>query len=381
MNPLPRSRNSHVRPSLALAAAALLAASLAPPHASAQGLGLLAEAPARGAWTPAVEEARRIVVARMEEAGIPGMSAAVAVDGKVVWAEGFGYADVENRVPVDTDTKFRVASISKALTAAGVGRLVQEGRLDLDAPVQRYVPSFPRKRWPLTTRELAGHLAGVRHYRGDEFMNRKHYTDVVDALEIFRNDTLLFEPGTRFSYSTYGWTLVSAVVQGAAGERFLTYMRENVLDPLGLENTVAEHPDSIIAHRAHFYQRGQDHRLLNAPWVDDSNKWAGGGYLSTASDLVKYGSAYLRTGFFDQRTIDLLFTSQRTRDGYGIGWFTGTSGGRRTVWHTGGAMGGSTILLLYPDDGVVVALLANLQGARHTATARAIADLFAAVPR
>jgi len=359
--------------------------SLAPLPAAAQGLGLIAEAPARGVWAPAVEEARRIVLARMEESGIPGMSAAVAVDGRVVWAEGFGYADVENRVPVGAETKFRIASISKALTAAAVGRLVQEGRLDLDAPVQRYVPSFPRKRWPVTTRELAGHVAGVRHYRGNEFMNRKHYTDVVDALEIFRNDTLLFEPGTRFSYSTYGWNLISAVVQGAAGERFLTYMRENVLRPLGMDDTVAEHPDSIITHRAHFYQRGEDHRLLNAPWVDDSNKWAGGGYLSTASDLVKYGSAYLHPGFFDQETIDLLFTSQRTRDGketgYGIGWFTRTSGGRRTVWHTGGAMGGSTILLLYPDEGVAVALLANLQGVRHTRTARAIADLFTSVRR
>lgn len=355
-----------------------------PTRSSAQVLDL-ARAPAWGPYQAAVDSSRHLVAARMEEVGIPGLSIAVAVEGKVVWSEGFGFADLENRVAVTPATKFRIASISKALTASAVGKLVQEGRLDLDATVQRYVPSFPEKRWPVTVREVGGHLAGIRHYRGDEFASAVPYDDVVDALEIFQNDTLLFEPGTRYSYSTYGWNLMSAVIQGASGVPFLRYMRENVIDPLGLRGTVAEHVDSIIPFRARFYERGEDGRIVNAPYVNNSNKWAGGGYLSTAEDMVLYGSAYFRSDFLEPATVELLWTPQHTNDGestgYGIGWSSGErpGGGGRRVWHTGGAMGGSTILMIYPEERVVVSILTNVSSVRHTETAAAVADLFAAV--
>lgn len=359
-----------------------VAATLAiPPRIAAQGWLEPAAAPAPGRWSPAVDSARAHVHRRMVDQQIPGLSVAVVVDGRTVWSEGFGFADLENGVAVTPLTRFRIASISKALTAAAVGRLVEEGRLDLDAPVQRYVPSFPEKRWPLTTRELAGHVAGVRHYRGDEFASTTRYADVVDALEIFADDTLLFEPGTAYSYSTYGWNLVSAVVQGASDTPFLTWMRDNVLEPLRLDHTVAEHPDSVIRGRARFYVRGRGGRLLNAPYVDNSNKWAGGGYLSTAEDMARYGASYLSGGILAPSTVDLLWTSQRTNDGeptgYGIGWRVADTDGRRVVWHTGGAMGGSTVLMILPDAGISVAILANVQGARHVETARAVAEAFA----
>lgn len=364
----------------------LLLGLLAPGGGAAAQVGVQpALAPSAGAYTSAVEEARRLVWERMAEVGIPGLSVAVAVYGEVVWAEGFGMADLENAVPVQPWTKFRIASISKALTAAAVGRLVQEGRLELDAPVQNYVPSFPLKRWPVTTRHAGGHIAGIRHYNGDEFSSAVHYDDVVDALEIFQGDTLLFEPGTDYQYSTYGWNLVSAVVQGAAGRPFLRYMREAVLDPLGLDETVAEHVDSIIPGRARFYLRGRGGRVVNAPFVDNSNKWAGGGYLSTARDMARYGASYLDHRLLEPATVELLWTPQTTADGestgYGIGWSQEVEEGVRTVWHTGGAMGGSTILLLRPDQGVVVAILTNLQSVRHVETAHAIADAFHRVPR
>jgi serine beta-lactamase-like protein LACTB len=377
---------------LRLCAATILCVSALPlsTRVAAQGVPRphegLAEAPGYGHWAAAVDSSREIIHAYMDQLGVPGTSAAVAVDGRVVWAEGFGLADVENQVPALPRTRFRIASISKAVTAAAVGLLYQEGRLDLDAPVQRYVPSFPVKaKGTVTTRLLAGHLAGVRHYRGLEFESSEHYDDVVDALSIFENDTLLSVPGTRYSYSTYGWNLVSAVIQGASGEKFLTYMRTHVLDPLGMRQTVAEYEDSIILGRGRQYERGRDGRLLNAPYVDNSNKWAGGGYLSTASDLVRYGSSYLEGTLLRPETVALMWTSQRTTSGeetgYGIGWFTGTVDGHREVWHTGGAVGGSTILLIRPDDRVVVAVLTNLENARPTRPARDIAGLFVAARR
>jgi CubicO group peptidase (beta-lactamase class C family) len=346
----------------------------------AQTLPPPALAPAPSLWKAAVDSARSLIVDRMGEQSVPGLSVAVGVEGEVVWEEGFGWADLENRVPVWPSTRFRIASISKSLTAGAVGKLIEEGRLDPDAPVQRYVPSFPEKRWPVTTRLLGGHLAGVRHYREGEFESMAHYDDVVDALEIFASDTLLHEPGSAYEYSTYGWNLISAVVQGAAGEPFLHYMRREVLDATGMTQTVAEHVDSLIYHRSRAYVRTRDGRIMNAPYVDNSNKWAGGGFLSTAGDLVRYGAAYLGGGFLKPETVELLWTSQHTLDGertdYGIGWRENLEDGRRIISHTGGAVGGTTVLVIYPEERVVVAILTNMQGASQTGNARRIAEWF-----
>ncbi len=353
-----------------------------PAELRAQELSPPALAPAPGPWAAAVDQSRAFLLDRMEEQDIPGLSITVGVAGEIVWEEGFGWADLENRVPVWPETKFRIASISKSLTAAAVGKLVEEGRLDLDAPVQEYVPSFPQKQWPITTRLLGGHLAGIRHYRGDEFQSMAHYDDVVDALAIFKDDPLLHEPGTAYEYSTYGWNLISAVVQSAAGEPYLDYMRREVFQPAGMNETVAEHVDSLIYHRSRPYQRTEDGRIRNAPYADNSNKWAGGGFLSTASDLVRYGFAYLNGTLLRPETVEILWTSQTTRDGertgYGIGWRENFEDGQRIISHTGGAVGGTTVLVIYPEEGTVVSILTNIQGASQTNNARHVAELFMA---
>lgn len=346
----------------------LLVAALALPAGAAAPLAAqtLAEAPAASRWKDAIAQGRATVAAVMAEHAIPGMSVAVLVDGDVVWSEGFGYANLEHRIPVTPLTRLRIGSVSKPVTAAAIGKLVEQGRLDLDAPVQRYVPSFPQKRWPITTRQLAGHLAGIRHYRGNEFLIRDRYDTVLEGLEIFQDDSLLFEPGTSYAYSSYGWNLISAVIEGAAGEPFLSYMRREVFEPLRLRSIVAEHTDSIIPYRASFYERDRETgRVLNAPYVDNSYKWAGGGFISNTEDLVRFGWAHIGGGFLAPETVELLFTSQRTRSGevtnYGIGWRSGTdAAGRRWVGHTGGSVGARAVLVLYPDQRVVVAALANL---------------------
>jgi serine beta-lactamase-like protein LACTB len=286
---------------LALAATTLLA--LAP--------RLPAQAPPDSAL---IARARQIVEARLDS--IPGIAIAVARDGRIVWSEGFGWADLEQRVPVTPATEFRIGSISKSLTSAAVGLLVQEGKLDLDAPVQRYVPSFPVKRWPITTRLVAGHLAGIRHYRDDEFLLYRHYDNVLASLDIFKDDSLLFEPGTRFSYSSYGWNLISAVIEGASGDDYLHFMRTRVFERLHLVHTRPDVLDTVIPHRTRYYGR-HGGTWLNEPAVDNSYKWAGGGFLSTAEDLVTYGSALLQPGFLDAETLSGWPTASRRATGSG----------------------------------------------------------------
>ena len=299
---------------------------------------------------------------------IPGVQVAVAVNGKLVWSEGFGYADAERKQPVTRETQFRIGSVSKPLTAAAVALLYEQGKLDLDAPVQRYVPSFPDKGHPITTRQLAGHLAGIRHYKDREFFLNRRFATVRDGLTIFQNDSLLFPPGTRFSYSSYSWNLVSAVVEGASGDDFLRYMSAHVFRPLGLSHTAPDRSDSLMPGRTQPYDRDSAGSYRIAPAVDNSYKWAGGGFLSTAEDLVNFGSALLQPGFLKAETLDLLFTSQRTsageQTGYGIGFFLTTDSlGHRWAFHGGGAVGGTAVFGLDRDSRVVVAVLTNLTDA------------------
>ena len=344
---------------------------------------LAAQGPAVAAEDSTISAARARIVDSMAKAGVPGVSITVLRHGRRIWSEGLGFADLEQRVRVTPLTRFRIGSVSKSLTAAALGLLVEAGRLDLDAPVQRYVPGFPVKRWPITSRQLGGHVAGIRHYRGDEFLSMRRYATVEEGLAIFRDDSLEFEPGTQYLYSSYGWNLLSAVIEGASGERFLDFMRTRVFFPLGLRQIVPDHPDSIIAFRARWYTGARD-SLANAPYVDQSYKWAGGGFLSTTEDLAIFGQAMLAGTLLKPATFALLTTAQRTRDGkdtgYGIGWGVGRDrAGRRRIAHSGGSTGGTAYLILYPDDGLVLAMLAN-SDRPFIGIARSIAEAFAAAP-
>jgi serine beta-lactamase-like protein LACTB, mitochondrial len=314
--------------------------------------------------------------------GIPGLSLTVAVDGKIVYSEGFGYADLEERVPVWPTTKFRIGSISKPLTATALVQLVEAGKLDLDAPAQKYVPSFPDKGAVITTRMLAGHLGGIRHYKGDEFNIQKHYSNVLDGLKIFENDPLVSPPGTKFNYSSYGYNLLSAVAESASGENFLEYMQKHVFDTMGLVHTTPDQNAQIVEQRSRFYEKEKDGTLENAPYVDNSYKWAGGGFLSTSEDLVRFGSMLLQPGFLKADSLKLLFTSQKTKSGeetgYGMGWGIGKSPSGRVVYeHSGGSIGGTSQLMVYPETHVVVALVTNLSGREwKAAEVEGVAEMF-----
>jgi CubicO group peptidase (beta-lactamase class C family) len=342
---------------------------------------MLAATAARAAETgAAIAKARALIDHEMARTLAPGVSIAVARDGRLLWSEAIGCADLELQVPVERTTRLRIGSVSKPLTAAALGRLVEDGRLDLDAPVQRYVPDFPKKAWPVTTRELAGHLAGVRHYEDGEFEIRDHYPNVRAGLAIFEKDALLFEPGTRFSYSSYGWNLISAVLEAASGEPFLELMQKSVFDPAGLSHTAPDDPAPIVPGRARFYTRNERGDVVNAGFVDNSYKWAGGGFLSTAEDLVTFAFALLDGRLLRPETVRLLWTSQKTKDGketgYGLGWSVRDDEmGRRRVYHSGGAQGGTAFLVIYPAERLAAAMIVNSDESFTGETLR-IAEMF-----
>ena len=351
-------------------------------------------------YRAAVAEARRLVHAFMAERGVPGTSVAVGVDGRVVWSEGFGYADVELGVPVTPLTKFRGGSTSKPMTQAAASLLKEQGLMDFDAPIQQYVPSFPDKGHVITPRHLMAHTSGIRHYppEGNEFHSVVHYEDIVDALEIFEDDPLLFEPGTAESYSTYGANLLGAAVQGAAGKDFLEVLHQYVFVALGMLSTVGDHTDRIILHRTAFYERTNrlPHyhlrqsswgdgtgvgELLNAPYVDNSNKWPGGGLLTTPEDLVRFGLAHLEPSFLDANSLKEILTPGELPNGdvqnRGLNWSTEMDdAGRRVISHGGGGVGSNSSLRVYLDEGIAVAIQANLSQSNPGVLSEPIAQLF-----
>lgn len=306
----------------------------------------------------AITHARAIIQAELAPK-VPGLAVAAAVDGERVWSEQVGYADLSAHLPVGPTTRFRIGSVSKPLTATGLALLVEQGKLDLDAPVQTYLPDFPRKAAVITTRQLAGHLSGIRNYRGREATCSQPFPNLRAGLKIFEDDPLEAPPGTKFSYCSYNWNVLGAVMEAAARQDFLEYMDHHVIQPLGLANTRADQSGVVDPRRACFYETGASGTFIPAPAVDQSHKWPSGGFLSTAEDLIGFGSAHLRPGFLKAESLELLFTSQSTITGtpthYGIGWFVG----RGSVHHGGDAMGGTSILLLLPASRVVVAIVTN----------------------
>src|SRR3954464_15825997 len=187
-----------------------------------------------------VEESRQLARALLVHDNVPGLSVAVAVNGEVLWAEAFGWSDVESGTPLTPFTRFRLGALSKPVTAVAAAVLYDRGRLDLDAPLQRYVPAYPHKQWTVTTRQLMADIAGVHRIRGDgnDAMPVSHCDSVDEAVAMLHDDPLLFEPGTEHRYSIWGWVLVSAAIQGAAADPFDRVMVRQVFQPLAMNRTV-----------------------------------------------------------------------------------------------------------------------------------------------
>jgi CubicO group peptidase (beta-lactamase class C family) len=324
------------------------------------------------------------VQAELERQKIPGLSVAVAVEGELRYTRGFGFADLEHGVPAKATTRFRTASIAKPQTAVAVMQLAEQGKIDLDAPVQKYCPAFPEKAWPVTTHQVLGHLAGIRHYtRPGEASGTEHFFTINEALRIFKDDPLLHQPGSRYFYSTYGYNLLGCVLEGASGVAYEAYLQQNVWTPAGMTATRTDHHFMIIPERSRWYSlvneqqyarlpaaakaQARPNEVYNASLHDTSMKVPGGGLLSTSADLVRFGLAVLDARLVKPETRDAMWTRQKTTAGeettYGLGWGVGQQAGMRTVSHSGGQAGAACLLTILPEKKIAVAVMTNMDGA------------------
>jgi CubicO group peptidase (beta-lactamase class C family) len=309
---------------------------------------------------------------------LPAVSIAVAVKGNVVLKKAYGFADLENSLPATTETLIRTGSIAKPMTAVGAMRLVEQGKLDLDAPIQRYCPTFPVKKWIVTTRQLLGHLSGIRHYEGKEAESTLHYASNTDGMFIFKNDPLLFEPGTKFEYTTYGYTVVGCVIEGASTQKYEDYMRTNVLIPAGMTHTFVD-DFRIVPHRARGYEKDESGNVRNAGPLDSSYKVPGGGFVSNPEDLARFADALVSGKLLKPASLKEMWTSLRLKDGketsYGLGWGLAELDGIRIYAHTGGQQGTSTSLLTMPSRNLSSVVMVNMQYIDAADINRAIAEV------
>ncbi|KAF8370928.1 lact-9, partial [Pristionchus pacificus] len=376
-------------------------------------------------------KAKEAISRYMTERGIPGLSVAVSVDGRVRYSDGFGYADLETGAPCTANTVMRIASISKPITSTVAALLVDKGKIDLSQPIQKYIPDFPKKTFnnnptEITTRMLLSHTGGIRHYekkgeqkavsdgaapKTSEFYLNKPFADVTEALKMFSEDELVSEPGETFSYTTHGFTMVAAICEKVSGDKFENLLTD-LFRRLGMRNTLLDRNAIIVPNRAKYYNRNSKGLLENTPEVDNSYKWAGGGVLSTAPDLLIFANSilYSHQSSLSSSTLPKPLISFQTISDFwkgeisigryelsALGWMRvnvpegGSVGGaidarsRGGYWyHSGGAVGASSVLYIQPSNGeaingprgICVAILVNIQSCSVQKLAEELAEIY-----
>lgn len=320
----------------------------------------------------------KFVAEQMARDRIPGLSIGLMKDD-FTWAKGFGYADLENRIPARAESSYRLASVTKTITATAVLQMVEAGKVDLDADVRKYVPYFPPKKWPITVRQLLGHLGGISHYKNYDVEGHiKEPKTTRQALDIFKDFDLVAEPGTRFNYSSYGFNLLGAVVEEVSGLSYGEYLRKYIFEPLGMADSRLDNPRELIRNRVRGYQiiNGE---LRNSEYVDISSRFAGGGVRSTVIDLIKFGQGIISGKLLKEKTLREMFSSMAVRDGfftgYGMGWGVRPWKGHFQVSHGGSQPETRTHLLIFPPEKFAVAVAANLEGANLIPYVKKLAEL------
>ena len=332
------------------------------------------------------ERARRIrdfVEERMRTEGAVGLTIGF-YEGEFVWVEGFGRADLENDVPAKPESSYRMASVTKPMTAVGVLTLVEEGRIDLDAEVQEYVPYFPRKEHPITVRQLLGHLGGISHYRDyDAEGHFKEPKTTRESIAVFEDFELVAEPGTRYGYSTYGYNLLGAVIEAASGRSYGDYMTEHVWRPLGMGSTRMDDPRALIPHRVVGYGLVGG-ELKRSEYLDVSSRFAGGGTRSTVPDMLRFAKGLDEGKLLSDETRSRMWTALSTREGlnvgYGFGWSTSTGNGRFLVGHGGSQAETKTYLLVAPHLDFAAAVASNFEGTDPSAYAQKVFEIVIGEP-
>ncbi len=297
---------------------------------------------------------------------IPSISAGVLKDGEIIWSSTKGLSDLENNIPATNKTLYRIASISKSITAVGIMQLVEAGRINLDDNVRKYIPYLPPKLKPFTVRQLLNHTSGIRSYQENEFDSKKYFSSTRDVIIYLMKDSLEYTPGERYLYSTLGYNLLAAIIENVSGMSYADYLKKKIFEPAGMASTIPDYQKNLIFNRARGYERNLFRQLQNAPLADLSIKYAGGGLLSTTDDLLRFASNLLNGRLLKHETLDSMLIPARLNNGkyinYGLGFsFATDETGRKSFSHSGAGTGFTGHLIIYPDENIAAVYLVNIR--------------------
>ena len=351
------------------------------------GAAIQGKAPTQKPLQDLGAQVNRAVQKVMQRQNLVGLSVALFRKGKILYVQGFGFADRENKIPADGTSKYRWASISKPLTAIAAMQLVEEAKLDLDRGIRFYVPEFPKKPWPISMRQLLSHQGGIVHYRNGKVIRSKReykdphpFTNLVTALDSFKESPLIAEPGTKYSYSTHGFILAGAVIRRAGGAPYWDQVRDRIKVPLGLDSLEPDYQWKDIPGRAVGYRRPWKKAVpIRSTNTDVSWKLPGGGFLSNVRDLARFGAAWGSNKLLKQKSWQTLWTATPLKNGkkphYGLGFALGTYRGKRLVEHAGAQEKARTWLLSLPEEHTGVAIMSNCEYAKLKALSRTLLAL------
>jgi serine beta-lactamase-like protein LACTB, mitochondrial len=348
-----------------------------------------------------IDSISKIAQQEITETGTPSLQIAIGLKGEVIYENAFGFADLENNIKATAQTKYRTASVTKWWTATLAMILADSSKLDIDAPIQKYCSNYPAKDWEITTRQLLTHTSGIRHYTDFDALLAKaktkedtieidkrrypdllglytRYTDVIKPLNNFKNEPLQFKPGTKWEYSSNAYRVLGCVIDGAAGLPYRQLMQKLIFSKAGMNNTVEDDSWAIVPNRASGYVVNNEKQIRRANMRDVSENIPAGGYLSTASDLVRFAIAFSQSKLVNAETVKTMtesyFAKPRTnttsswmdavpiKEKYGYGIMSLKDGSIEKFGHGGRQDGASAMVYYIPENGLVIAVMTNAKG-------------------
>jgi CubicO group peptidase (beta-lactamase class C family) len=315
----------------------------------------------------------------MAEQKIPGVSLVVLQNGKVVKSAGYGFANLEHEVPATPQTIYQSGSMGKQFTAAGILLLAEDGKLELDDPLAKYFPDGPASWHRITIRHLLTHTSGLKDYGGDEIDFRKDYTE-AEYLEIMQRLPLEFEPGTQWSYSNSGYLILGILTSRLAGKHWSEFQAERLFRPLGMKTARIISERDIVMHRAAGYELDEHGEIRNQEWVAPSaNRCADGALYFSVEDLAAWDAALTAHRFLKPEHFEAWWTPVKLASGttypYGFGWSLDEQRGYPLIEHGGSWQGFRTAIARYVEQGLTIAVLANLAQAQPETMAHEIAGI------
>lgn len=295
---------------------------------------------------------------------VPSISAGISIKDKIYWDNAVGLSDIENHIPANRKTIYRIASISKVITAVAIMQLVEKNKIKLDDDARKFIPYFPKKKWKFTVRQILQHTAGLRTYKPGEFDSKDYFRSTSEAVMYIANDSLVYKPGTKFLYTTLGYNLLAAIIEKVSGLTFPEYISKYIFLPCRMFSSQVEYQPQLVYNRARGYERNEFRELINAPLADLSIKYAGGGFISNTEDLLKFAEGLLDERLISRAILDTMLVPTKLKNGQldsGLGFeINWDADGRFYFGHLGGGTGFVSLLVIYPEYNLASVDLINL---------------------